>query len=249
MKVLPNTHLDEASAYVVEDYPYGFQLRCRIRYWLEFKSGKGFRFVSQTSNPKKEGLVWNKPKKSNYVYAAAAMYLDDAGHVQWCGLTEYETVAACEEWIKTYGSGVPQAGQRRMAEWVAAKKKYEQLHTEGKVKWVIRERTGACIGLALLLSTLLSTAATVTAYCPCQLCCGPGARGVTASGKPALTGTTIAAPRRIPFGTRVYIPGVGVRIVQDRLAKKYDSRFDVFFARHEQAKQFGRKELNVRILN
>lgn len=45
-------HVDEASAYVVNDYPYGFRLRCKIRYWLEHSLKKGTRFCSQTTNPK-----------------------------------------------------------------------------------------------------------------------------------------------------------------------------------------------------
>jgi hypothetical protein len=42
-------HTSPETAYVVEDYPYGFRLRCKIRYWLEFKAKKGFRLVSQTT--------------------------------------------------------------------------------------------------------------------------------------------------------------------------------------------------------
>lgn len=80
---------DSASnAYVVEDYPYGFKLRTKIRYWLEQGAGKkGFRFVSQTMDPKRG--VWNKPKASTYADFAAAMYLDENGHVQWTGLGMY----------------------------------------------------------------------------------------------------------------------------------------------------------------
>jgi hypothetical protein len=41
-------------------------LRCKIRYWLEFHPKRGFRFVSQTTNPKR-GNVWNKPKASTFM--------------------------------------------------------------------------------------------------------------------------------------------------------------------------------------
>lgn len=58
MKILTG-HTSPETAYVVQDYPYGFRLRCQIRYWLEFKAGKGVRLVSQTSNPKVAGLVWS----------------------------------------------------------------------------------------------------------------------------------------------------------------------------------------------
>jgi hypothetical protein len=74
-------HVSPESAYVVDDYPYGFRLRCKIRYWLEYAPRKGFRFVSQTTNPKAAGEVWNKPKASTYASIAGAMFLDDSNHV------------------------------------------------------------------------------------------------------------------------------------------------------------------------
>jgi hypothetical protein len=58
-------HTSPETAYVVNDYPYGYTLRCTIRYWLEYQPKKGFRLWSQTSNPKRPGLVWNKPKDLN----------------------------------------------------------------------------------------------------------------------------------------------------------------------------------------
>ena len=82
------------TAYLVNDYPYGFRLRCKIRYWLEFKPGFGFRFVSQTTNPKARHQpgnvfdVWNKPHDGTYSLAAA-LYLDSEGHVHCAGLSEY----------------------------------------------------------------------------------------------------------------------------------------------------------------
>jgi hypothetical protein len=30
-------HTSPETAYLVEDYPYGFRLRCQIRYWLEYR--------------------------------------------------------------------------------------------------------------------------------------------------------------------------------------------------------------------
>jgi len=82
----------QENPFLVADYPYGFTLRCQLRAWLETRPGKGTRFVTQTSNPKR-GDVWNKPKASTYARIAAGMYLDEQGHVQWYGLTEYSDVA------------------------------------------------------------------------------------------------------------------------------------------------------------
>lgn len=123
MKLLSG-HVSPETAYTVDDYPYGFRLRCTIRYWLEHKPGLGFRFVSQTSNPKQGGR-WNKPKAGTYAKFGAAMYLDDNGHVKWSVLNEYTSGAEAEAWAKTYGEGVPESGKRLLARWVAAKLAYD----------------------------------------------------------------------------------------------------------------------------
>jgi hypothetical protein len=84
-------HRSQETAFVVNDYPYGFTLRCKIRYWIEYRPRFGFRFMSQTTNPKRPGEVWNKPKASTYAEHAACMYLDENGHVQWRGVGVYST--------------------------------------------------------------------------------------------------------------------------------------------------------------
>jgi 3D (Asp-Asp-Asp) domain-containing protein len=87
---------------------------------------------------------------------------------------------------------------------------------------------------------------TVTAYCPCVKCCGAWAAGRrTASGVVPKAGVTIAAPRHVPFGTRLYVEGVGWRVVQDRLAKRYDNRLDVFVNNHHTALAFGKQRKQV----
>ena len=86
---------------------------------------------------------------------------------------------------------------------------------------------------------------TVTAYCACPKCCGKHSDGITASGVRVREGITIAAPRSIPFGTRIWIPGAGWRIVQDRLAKRFDARMDLFFASHKAAIKWGKQTLLV----
>lgn len=59
-------HTSSETAYVVDDYPFGFRLRCKIRYWIERKAKHGDRFVSQTTNPKVAFEKWNAPKPSTY---------------------------------------------------------------------------------------------------------------------------------------------------------------------------------------
>lgn len=74
-------HTSQETAYVVEDYPWGFRLRTKIRYWVETKKAKngGQRFASQTVNPK-TGL-WCAPKYSTYS-PLMVMYLDENNHVK-----------------------------------------------------------------------------------------------------------------------------------------------------------------------
>jgi 3D (Asp-Asp-Asp) domain-containing protein len=107
--------------------------------------------------------------------------------------------------------------------------------------------------LILLVAASQSLAAgtntlfTITAYCHCAKCCGLAGQP-TASGKQPVAGVTVAGPRRIPLGTRVHIDGLGDFTVQDRLAKRFDHRFDVFMADHKSALKFGRRQLHVTIL-
>lgn len=55
----------------------------------------------------------------------------------------------------------------------------------------------------------------ITGYDICVACCGK-TDGITASGTQATVGRTCAAPKGIPFGTKLYIEGIGERIVEDR---------------------------------
>jgi len=121
-------HVSEDTAYVVDDYPYGFRLRCKIRYWLE-SNNKGVRFCSQTSNPKK-GHAWNKPKYSTYSSQAGAMYLDNENHVQHAGLHEYMDTESCIAFRDTYGEGVPADSVVRMNTFIDGKILYDKYRAE-----------------------------------------------------------------------------------------------------------------------
>ncbi len=79
---------------------------------------------------------------------------------------------------------------------------------------------------------------TLTAYCPCFKCCGK-TDGITASGVKAVQGVTVATDKSIPFGTRIYIDGVGERIVQDRGSAINGNRIDLYFDSHQEALNFG----------
>lgn len=119
-------HTSEATAYLVDDYPYGFHERTQIRYWLEHKPKKGWRFVSQTMNPKTGR--WNKPKASTYTDWGAAMYLDEKGHVQWTGVGAYTSEQQMLDFVQTF----PGADMRELRKVVPAKKKLLEDLISGK---------------------------------------------------------------------------------------------------------------------
>jgi len=87
----------------------------------------------------------------------------------------------------------------------------------------------------------------VTAYC-CKVCCGPAASGITASGVKPVQGITVAASRQYKLGTKLTIQGYTNRfVIQDRLARRFDNRVDVYFKDHQKAKEFGKQRLTVTI--
>jgi len=94
----------------------------------------------------------------------------------------------------------------------------------------------------------------VTAYCPCTKCCGPLAQGVTASGRLVShnAGKFVAADTGVlKFGTRLEIPGYhDARPVEviDRGGAIKGHRLDVYFPTHEEALLWGRKMLDVNVV-
>lgn len=100
---------------------------------------------------------------------------------------------------------------------------------------------------ALIALTARAEQFTVTAYCSCAKCCGKSGQP-TASGTMPAAGVTVAGPRRLRLGTRVVIAGIGARVIQDRLARRYDNRIDLFMTNHLAALKFGIQKLEITIL-
>jgi len=86
----------------------------------------------------------------------------------------------------------------------------------------------------------------VSAYCPCEKCCGEWADGITASGKPA-EGKLIAAPRKYAFGTVMEVPGYGRAVVEDRGGAIKGDKIDLLFPTHQDALNWGRQYVKVKV--
>lgn len=84
----------------------------------------------------------------------------------------------------------------------------------------------------------------LTSYCPCNKCCGQW--GDSPNGKTtsievgAYEGITFAVdPAVIPYGTKMYIEGVGVGIAADCGGSIKNNRIDVYCTSHSRALKFG----------
>lgn len=85
----------------------------------------------------------------------------------------------------------------------------------------------------------------ITFYCSCATCCGR-ANKPCANGQYPVEGVTIAAPQRFKFGTKLYIEGIGERVVMDRGSAIKGNKIDVYVTDHQRAIQLGRKR-NVKV--
>lgn len=131
-KLKPISAEGQDNAYLVADYPYGFRLRTQIRYWKEFKRGYGFRFVSQTVNPKTN--QWNKPKAGHY-HPALIIGLDEKGHVDYDVLNSggWDKEPVIDAFVKAYESVFTELDKAAVA-YVRA-----TVRVNNAVKWQVVE--------------------------------------------------------------------------------------------------------------
>lgn len=83
----------------------------------------------------------------------------------------------------------------------------------------------------------------LTAYCPCEQCCGKSEEspyyGITAYGYTATAGRTIAVdPNIIPIGSEVIING-RTYVAEDVGGAIRENRIDIYFNTHQEALEFG----------
>ena len=87
----------------------------------------------------------------------------------------------------------------------------------------------------------------ITAYCSCAKCCGKS-NGITACGRKAKAGRTIAAPRGFSFGTKLSINGK-TYVVEDRGGAIKGNRIDLYVNSHSEALRWGVKYLPVKVID
>lgn len=127
-------HASPETSYFVADYPYGFRLRCQIRYWIEEHPKLGFRFCSQTTNPKR-GWAWNAPKKGTYCTIAECLYLDGEGKVKSYGVTEHSDVQQAGFFAWTFPDATAQIARLRW--WAKKKAGFNRAYAAGKVGFTL----------------------------------------------------------------------------------------------------------------
>lgn len=85
---------------------------------------------------------------------------------------------------------------------------------------------------------------TITAYCPCESCCGRWADGTTATGLPAGPGIVAVDPEVIPLGSTVVIDGLKY-LAADTGSGVEGLHIDICMASHEDTVEYGTREEKV----
>ena len=76
------------NALMVENYPWGFRLKTKRKYWIESNKTQGDRLCICTLNPKTD--KWCAVKKSTYV-AVNVLNIADNGYIETDGIHKYGT--------------------------------------------------------------------------------------------------------------------------------------------------------------
>jgi len=90
---------------------------------------------------------------------------------------------------------------------------------------------------------------TITAYCPCSKCVGHKKLVRTSIGlKPTANRTIAVDPTIIPYGSIVYIEGMGYYIAEDCGGSIKGNRIDIYVNNHKEAIAFGKQTRNIWIM-
>lgn len=89
--------------------------------------------------------------------------------------------------------------------------------------------------------------ANLSAYTAAADECGKS-DGITASGKKVTAKRTLACPKSYAFGTKVYIEGMGEYTCEDRGGAIKGNKFDIYVETKSEAFAFGRRNMNVTVI-
>lgn len=89
---------------------------------------------------------------------------------------------------------------------------------------------------------------TVTAYCPCEKCCGQWSNGITATGTTAQPGVIAVDPSVIPLGSKVVIDGAEYS-AEDTGGAIKGYRIDLYMDSHSAALEYGVQNHDVWVVN
>jgi hypothetical protein len=132
--------VSQETAFVQPDYPYGRRLRCQRRVWIETNPRHGMRFVTQTSNPKRRGEVWNKPHTSTYS-DLIGLWVDDKGFVARDSLVNagYYSLEELKAWGERNKALIEADDyvRNKFAMFVKAREAYEQAKARGEIKFAL----------------------------------------------------------------------------------------------------------------
>ena len=85
-------------------------------------------------------------------------------------------------------------------------------------------------------------------YCPCTICCGKNANGITATGTTATANRTVAVDASnpiVPVGTQVIINGVLYTVEDTGNFSSYGVDFDIFYDTHSEALAHGHQTVSA----
>ena len=104
---------DFESAHVATNYPYG-RLRCEMRFWIEYKPGKGFRECMRSKNPKNG--TWNKTHVETYHEGLINYVEAETGHIKFARFSFYDKKFA-SEFYAAFESGLSFEGKKMLKFW------------------------------------------------------------------------------------------------------------------------------------
>jgi hypothetical protein len=118
--VLKPFHTSFETAFLIEDYPFGFRLRCQKKVWIETDKKKGQRLMEQTTNPRNDNKTWNKVKMSTYSEMIVLFIDNETGYLESDYVSEYNITRESGPFLGKYEDGLTRPQIDRLTQFKAA---------------------------------------------------------------------------------------------------------------------------------